>query len=105
MILHLFQYDVVLKTVIIRILYIDIPAAYQPTSFKLSELYKISCTAVFLVPAAQLSSFNSFIFYVLCFNQKKVFLSILQRYEYFDFALVFSNFSTVDFLNAISTIS
>ena len=87
MILYLFQYDVVLKTVIIRILYIDIPAAYQPTSFKLSELYKISCTAVF-VPAAQLSSFNSFIFYVLCFNQKNV-LSILQRYEYFDFALVF----------------
>ena len=47
MILHLFQYDVVLKTVIIRILYIDIPVAYQPTSFKLSKLYKISCTAVF----------------------------------------------------------
>ena len=88
MILYLFQRDVVLKTVIIRILYIDIPAAYQPTSFKLSELYKISCTAVF-VPAAQLSSFNSFIFYVLT---KKNVLSILQRYEYFDFALVFPIF-------------
>ena len=47
MILYLFQYNVVLKTVIIRILYIHIPAAYQPPSFKLSELYKISCTAVF----------------------------------------------------------